>query len=130
MPPEAAGQRLDAWLAERARRLARAPRSALIEAGAVLGRRRAARPKSYACGGGERVERRPIARPPARCRAAPSPRIVWEDDDLLVVDKPAGLVVHPAPGHRGTTLVELLAERAAAAGSRSPSTGSTATPRG
>jgi 23S rRNA pseudouridine1911/1915/1917 synthase len=35
--------------------------------------------------------------------------VVWEDEHMLVVDKPPGLVVHPAPGHRGTTLVELLA---------------------
>jgi 23S rRNA pseudouridine1911/1915/1917 synthase len=39
--------------------------------------------------------------------------IVYEDDDLMVVDKPAGLVVHPAPSHRGPTLSEALAGRAA-----------------
>jgi 23S rRNA pseudouridine1911/1915/1917 synthase len=44
--------------------------------------------------------------------AGPAPRVAWENEDLLVVDKPAGLVVHPAAGHRGTTLVELLAQRA------------------
>ena len=38
------------------------------------------------------------------------PRIVHADEWLAVVDKPAGLVVHPAPGHRGTTLVEILGE--------------------
>ena len=43
--------------------------------------------------------------------STPEPRLVWEDERLFVIDKPAGLVVHPAPGHRGTTLVELLAER-------------------
>jgi 23S rRNA pseudouridine1911/1915/1917 synthase len=43
----------------------------------------------------------------------PQPRVVWEDERMLVVDKPARLVVHPAPGHRGTTLVELLAQTAA-----------------
>lgn len=36
--------------------------------------------------------------------------VLYEDDDVLVVDKPPGMVVHPAPGHRQTTLVELLAE--------------------
>jgi 23S rRNA pseudouridine1911/1915/1917 synthase len=51
--------------------------------------------------------------PPAP--AAAQPRIAWEDGQLLVVDKPAGLVVHPAPGHRALTLVELLAERSAGA---------------
>ncbi|HVL34024.1 MAG TPA: S4 domain-containing protein, partial [Actinomycetota bacterium] len=35
-------------------------------------------------------------------------RIVYEDDALLVISKPAGLVVHPAPGHRGGTLVNAL----------------------
>ncbi|MGH2923003.1 MAG: RluA family pseudouridine synthase [Solirubrobacterales bacterium] len=38
--------------------------------------------------------------------------IVHRDDDLLVVDKPAGLVVHPAPSHRGETLVDALGELA------------------
>ena len=40
--------------------------------------------------------------------------IVYEDDALIVVDKPAGLVVHPAPGHRGETLADIL--RGVAAG--------------
>ena len=40
----------------------------------------------------------------------PQPRIVHLDDSLAVVEKPAGLVVHPAPGHTGPTLVELLGE--------------------
>jgi 23S rRNA pseudouridine1911/1915/1917 synthase len=39
----------------------------------------------------------------------PEPKVVYSDDDLVVVDKPAGLVVHPAPSHDGVTLVELLA---------------------
>src|SRR6185436_10520298 len=50
-------------------------------------------------------------------RPAPAPappahgfETVYEDADLLVVDKPAGLVTHPAPGHRGVTLAELLPE--------------------
>jgi 23S rRNA pseudouridine1911/1915/1917 synthase len=38
------------------------------------------------------------------------PRIVYADDDLAVVDKPAGLVVHPAPSHSGPTLVSELEE--------------------
>lgn len=39
-----------------------------------------------------------------------APRVVHSDDWLAVVDKPAGMVVHPAPGHRGTTLVEALGD--------------------
>jgi 23S rRNA pseudouridine1911/1915/1917 synthase len=40
----------------------------------------------------------------------PAPRIVHVDDRLAVIDKPAGLVVHPAPGHRGETLVSVLGD--------------------
>ncbi len=70
---------------------------------------------------------------------APAPeielRIVYEDTDLLIVDKPAGLVVHPSRGHAGGTLVNALLARGAAgdsAGSpassvRVSSTASTAT---
>jgi 23S rRNA pseudouridine1911/1915/1917 synthase len=39
-----------------------------------------------------------------------APRVVFEDEWLAVVDKPAGLVVHAAPGHRGTTLVDELGD--------------------
>jgi 23S rRNA pseudouridine1911/1915/1917 synthase len=42
--------------------------------------------------------------------AEPELRVVHLDDDLAVVDKPAGLVVHPAPSHEGTTLVDELAD--------------------
>ncbi len=43
---------------------------------------------------------------------APEPRLVHEDEVVLVVDKPAGLVVHPAPSVKGPTLVDWLGERA------------------
>ena len=54
---------------------------------------------------------------PLELDLAPAPdielRIVYEDDDLLIVDKPAGLVVHPSPGHHdGDTLVNALLARA------------------
>ena len=39
---------------------------------------------------------------------APEPRVVYRDEWVVVIDKPAGLVVHPAPGHRGETLVDFL----------------------
>jgi 23S rRNA pseudouridine1911/1915/1917 synthase len=57
---------------------------------------------------------------PVALDLAPAPdiplAIVYEDDDLLIVDKPAGLVVHPAPGHRdGDTLVNALLARAGGA---------------
>jgi 23S rRNA pseudouridine1911/1915/1917 synthase len=43
----------------------------------------------------------------------PEPKVVWRDEHLLVVDKPAGLVVHPSRGHREGTLSQLLAGTAA-----------------
>ena len=57
---------------------------------------------------------------PVALDLAPAPdialRIVYEDDDLLIVDKPAGLVVHPSPGHHdGDTLVNALLARAGGA---------------
>ena len=63
--------------------------------------------------------------------AEPELRIVHLDEALAVVDKPAGLVVHPAPSHRGPTLVDELARSSAAAATRSApasSTGSTRRP--
>jgi 23S rRNA pseudouridine1911/1915/1917 synthase len=50
--------------------------------------------------------------PPERADLTPAPEIpihvVYEDDELLIVDKPAGLVVHPSPGHGADTLVNAL----------------------
>src|SRR4051794_25250446 len=114
VPPEAAGERLDTWLARALPGRSRADAAHLIDDGAAVVDGRA-RPKSYRLKGGERValSERPATPPPA-IPAPPTPRIAWENDDLIVIDKPAGLVVHPAPGHRGTTLVDLLAERAGA----------------
>lgn len=51
----------------------------------------------------------PDARPAAKAFAEELPlAVVYEDDDLVVIDKPAGMVVHPAPGHHGGTLVHAL----------------------
>jgi len=72
-----------------------------------------ARPKRHRVGAGETVA---VAPEPARAvepAAAVPFAVAWEDDALLVVDKPAGVVVHPAPGHRSGTLSQALAGRAA-----------------
>jgi 23S rRNA pseudouridine1911/1915/1917 synthase len=111
VPTEAAGMRLDAWLAGTLGVDSRARIQRLLETGQVLvdGRQR---PKAFKLGGGERVDANLAEPDVAPDPAAAQPRIAWEDERLLVVDKPPGLVVHPAPGHRNVTLVELLAERA------------------
>jgi 23S rRNA pseudouridine1911/1915/1917 synthase len=66
-------------------------------------------------GPGDRLELDvpPVA--PLQVAAEPIPlTVVYEDDDLLIVDKPAGLVVHPSAGHAGGTLVNALLGRAGA----------------
>jgi 23S rRNA pseudouridine1911/1915/1917 synthase len=114
VPAGAAGTRLDVWLADALCDGSRALAQRLIEAGLVEvdGRTLA---KSHRLEGGEHVSAATAPPAPERATAAPEPRVVHEDDTLLIVDKPPGLVVHPAPGHRAETLVELLERRAAGA---------------
>jgi 23S rRNA pseudouridine1911/1915/1917 synthase len=107
---DAAGERLDVFLARVAGSRAAAQR--LIDGGAVLVDG-AARPKRHVLRAGERVTvREPAADPepdvpPARFA------IAYEDEHLLVIDKPPGVVVHPARGHRSGTLAQALAGRIA-----------------
>jgi 23S rRNA pseudouridine1911/1915/1917 synthase len=105
----AANQRLDRWLASVVAELSRSRIKALIEAGHV--RRDGATVRDPA----EPV--RPGARyvlavpPPALAKPLPQRMdlsILYEDADLIVLDKPAGLVVHPAPGNLEGTLVNAL----------------------
>jgi 23S rRNA pseudouridine1911/1915/1917 synthase len=111
VPEEAAGTRLDRFLSEPLGSRARA--QALIDAGRVQVDGRP-RPKRHAVSAGEVIVVQaadpvtPVASAPAVAFA-----VAYEDDHLLVVDKPAGLVVHPARGHRTGTLAQALAGRAA-----------------
>ena len=106
-----AGTRLDLFLAGHAGSRAAAQR--LIEDGRVTvdGEPRAKR-HVLAAGAEVRVAAAPEAAqaPPAE---PPAFAVAWEDPHVLVVDKPAGVVVHPAPGHHGVTLAEALAGRVA-----------------
>jgi 23S rRNA pseudouridine1911/1915/1917 synthase len=108
--PSEAGERLDVALARLAG-VSRARAQKLIERGAALvdGRQR---PKDHPLQPGERLTWPDDAgAQPAdpELRAEPiDVTVVYEDDALLVVDKPAGLVVHPAPGHEDGTLVNAL----------------------
>jgi 23S rRNA pseudouridine1911/1915/1917 synthase len=107
-----AGARLDAFLAPSLGSRARAQR--LIEAGAVLVDG-AVVPKRHRVAAGELVvvdeeaDRRPAADPSERAEFA----VAFEDEHLIVVDKPAGVVVHPARGHWHGTLAQALEGRAA-----------------
>ena len=109
--PEDAGLRLDAFLAARGAARSRSAAQRLIDAGAVSvdGERRA---KNHRVAAGQQVTVEGEAADGADGQA-PEFEIVYEDADLMVVDKPAGLVTHPAPGHRGPTLAGALGGRAA-----------------
>jgi 23S rRNA pseudouridine1911/1915/1917 synthase len=111
--PEA--ERLDRALAERAEVGSRGLAERLIADGAVLvdGERRA---KSHRLAGGEDVL---VELPPDAAPLVPEEmnlRVAWEDEHLLVVDKPAGVVVHPGAGHDTGTLVHGLLALDAAGG--------------
>ena len=111
--PEQEGERLDALLAGHLGSRTRAQR--LITAGQVLVDGAPAR-KGHKVRGGEvlDVDEGDVREPMDLGDGPPAPHeVVWEDEHLLVVDKPAGVVVHPAAGHESGTLVQALAGRAA-----------------
>ena len=110
--PEAAGGRLDVFLAGVAGSRAAAQR--LIDDGLVLVDG-VARPKRHAVAAGERVLVRAAAAAAAPEPEAPPARftIAYEDEHLLVVDKPPGVVVHPARRNLTGTLAQALAGRSA-----------------
>ena len=113
-PAEAHGERLDAHLASLLGSRARAQR--LIEDGRVHVDG-VTRPKRHLLRGGELIVIDDTPQPPTARDEAPAPfEVVWEDEHLLVVDKPAGVVVHPARGHRSGTLAQALEARGAAGG--------------
>ncbi len=106
VPAEAAGARLDQFLAEPLGSRSRAQRLIDSHRVHVDG---VARSKRYAVKPGEGIVVDDLeATPEAPAAAAPF-SVPYEDDDLLVVDKPAGVVVHPARGHHSGTLAQALA---------------------
>jgi 23S rRNA pseudouridine1911/1915/1917 synthase len=108
VPPESSGTRLDRFLAELPEVGSRAVAERLVRDGAVLVDGRA-RPKSHRLDGGEELEFEPPATRPSGLEPEEMDlAIPYEDEHLLVVDKPAGLVVHPAAGHHTGTLVHGL----------------------
>jgi 23S rRNA pseudouridine1911/1915/1917 synthase len=106
--PLAGRERLDHYLGRQWTDLTRSRVEALIRAGRVEVDGRRPKP-SQAVRPGQSIEvlLPPLIEPAARPEPIPLD-IVFEDADLIVVDKPAGLVVHPAPGHPGGTLVNAL----------------------
>ena len=117
LPQEQAGRRLDQVLAELFPQFSRSRIKAWIEDGRVLVDGAVVRPREPVVGG-EQVSIELEQQPGTRLAAQPIPlTIVHEDRDLLVVDKPAGLVVHPGAGNPDRTLQNaLLAHDPALAG--------------
>ena len=104
-----AGQRLDRVLAAHVTALSRTRLKALVLAGRVAIGGRTIRDPGHLVNAGDRLT---VAVPPPE-EALPQAEqiplaIVYEDDDLIVIDKPKGLVVHPAAGNRTGTLVNAL----------------------
>jgi 23S rRNA pseudouridine1911/1915/1917 synthase len=117
VPSSAAGVRLDRYLSRQADVGSRAAAERLIACGAVLVDG-VARPKSHRLTAGEEIQ---VELTEAEPDAPPEPepaglRVAWGDEHLLVVDKPAGVVVHPGAGHAGGTLAGALRGRGAAGG--------------
>ena len=105
---ESKNQRLDAFLASSLDGLTRSQAARLIESGEVAVNGRAVS-KSYKLAGGEDIA---VTLPePEPVEAVPQDiplDVVYEDADVIVVNKPSGMVVHPAPGHPDGTLVNVL----------------------
>ena len=101
--------RLDRVLATRVAELSRSRLKALILAGQVTVKNAAVRDPAYHVAAGDTI----TIDVPEATAAEPGPEdialdIVYEDDDIIVIDKPSGLVVHPAAGHETGTLVNAL----------------------
>jgi 23S rRNA pseudouridine1911/1915/1917 synthase len=108
-PGYRAGERLDLYLSEKVADLTRSKAQRSLKAGHVTVNGDPGPKPSYPVQAGDRIELRLMRPPPPEAHPEPIPlTVVYEDEALLVVDKPAGLVVHPAYGHRSGTLVNAL----------------------
>ena len=107
VPDSAAGERLDRFLASLPEVGSRGAAERVLAEGVFVDGQ--ARAKSHRLNGGEELEfEAPDTPAPTLDAEEMDLRIAYEDEQLVVVDKPAGLVVHPAPGHSTGTLVHGL----------------------
>jgi 23S rRNA pseudouridine1911/1915/1917 synthase len=105
---DAPGLRLDKFVGDRCPGLSRTRARRLIEEGCVTVNDRPAKP-SFTLSVGDKVDVSVPPESPPDLSPEPIPlEIVYEDADLLVIDKPAGLAVHPAPGHPSHTLANAV----------------------
>ncbi len=106
--PEQDGQRLDVYLAEAVEGLSRSAAQKLIASGALTLDGQSVRKMDKTVAGREYALEIPEAKPVAIEAQDIALDVVWEDADCLVINKPKGLVVHPAAGHWDGTLVNAL----------------------
>lgn len=109
VPPEAAGSRLDKWLAGECPALSRSRIKGLIEGGGLILNGAVVRDASARLKEGQTI----LLTIPEATPALPQPQaipleVIYEDTHLIVLNKPAGMVVHPAPGSPDGTLVNAL----------------------
>lgn len=105
------GDRLDRYIASKAPALSRTYARHLIENARALLNDRPARPSTPVRAGDVVTVHLPEPQPVDLVAEALPLEIVYEDHDVVVIDKPAGMVVHPAPGHDRGTLVNALIAR-------------------
>ena len=109
VPPSAAGQRLDRWLTEQFQQTSRSAVQRWIADGLVCVNGERAGKAGLALEADAQIE--VLQRPPQDTALRPQEiplDIIYEDGDLLIIDKPAGLVVHPGPGHAAGTLANAV----------------------
>jgi 23S rRNA pseudouridine1911/1915/1917 synthase len=100
--------RLDKYVCAQVPELSRTQVQRLIAAGNITVNGQKAKP-GHRLSPGDRIDVNIPPTPPQELKPEAIPlKIIYEDDDLLAVDKPAGLAVHPAPGHPAHTLVNAI----------------------
>ena len=110
VPPSAAGLRLDRWLTDQLAEESRSTVKRWIAEGLVTVNGERPSKAGMSLEAGARVE---VVQPPAPAETELRPEnipldIIYQDNNLLVIDKPAGLVVHPGPGHAAGTLANAI----------------------
>ena len=108
VPVESASERLDLFLRTHCPQHSRSSIQALIKAGAIRVNGKKTRPAYLVQPGDEIAVELPEPKPSTACPEPLPLSIAYEDDDLLVVNKAAGMTVHPAPGATEGTLVNAL----------------------
>lgn len=112
VPPQGARRRLDVFLAQALRgRYSRQEIKSAVEKGGFLLNGKHAKPRTLVREG-DRIEGSPVFRKETALLPETIPlKVIYEDESLLVIDKPAGMVVHPGAGNRKGTLVHALLGR-------------------